>query len=141
MSEEIYAYYICDKCRAYHNHQGVWCGRCGTKLRCVKARASELEAQGLEDGVELSWYKHFGGRFQVLLRVDKTPELVKMWDGVNGAHFIEPSRPEDLHLIRVIVRAFRKQDAERIASKYGKVQRAFILRPEHPGEGPELNYE
>jgi DNA-directed RNA polymerase subunit RPC12/RpoP len=56
-NEEIYTYYICEKCKSYMTHQNVWCSQCGSKYVAKKGRASEFEKDGYEDACSLFWYR------------------------------------------------------------------------------------
>jgi DNA-directed RNA polymerase subunit RPC12/RpoP len=56
-NEEIYTYYICEKCKSYMTHQNVWCSQCGSKYIAKKGRASEFEKDGYEDAYSLFWYQ------------------------------------------------------------------------------------
>jgi DNA-directed RNA polymerase subunit RPC12/RpoP len=56
-NEEIYTYYICEKCKSYMTHQNVWCSQCGSKYVAKKGRASEFEKDGYEDAGSLFWYR------------------------------------------------------------------------------------
>jgi hypothetical protein len=125
MEEEIYTYFICDRCRSFSDHQKVWCPSCGQKLRYEKDRRSELEAKGFESTYDLAFYKREGGRFEAFIRTPKT--------------FIGAINTEAECTLHIIVRASRKSEAIEKASKYGRINNIHALRIDDNGRGgPEL---
>ena len=119
-NEEIYTYVICGRCRAYSTHQQVWCGKCGSKLIQRKARASELEKEGFEDGYSLVWYKK-GGFFEVSVRL-KSNVSVNLEDGSLKHLGVAACR------VPLGIKALRRREAVEKASKYGEVYHCSFRR-------------
>jgi ribosomal protein L40E len=115
-NEEIYTYFICERCKSYMTHQTVWCRKCGSKYVARKGRASEFEKDGYEDAASLFWYKKCekDGFFEV---------SVKLESGISVN--IEGGKLESLGVMKCRVplgiKAQTRHKAVEIGAKYGEV--------------------
>jgi len=122
-NEEIYTYYLCDRCKSYMTHQNVWCSQCGSKYVARKGRATEFEKEGYEDAGSLFWYRKCRdcGFFEVSVRL-KSKVIINLEDG----------KTESLGLVACRVclgmKAPNRHKAVEAGAKFGEVYHCSFNR-------------
>jgi DNA-directed RNA polymerase subunit RPC12/RpoP len=114
-NEEIYTYYICERCKSYMTHQNVWCSQCGSKYIAKKGRASEFEKDGYEDAGSLFWYRKCKERgfFEVSVKL-KSNVSVNLEDGKLDLGFV-------VCRLCLGIKTSTRHKAVEIGAKFGEV--------------------